>query len=140
MSQVNRKTYLIDIYHLLEARFSVEELKTLCFKLKAIRYEDLPGAGRKDKIRELVELFDRLGRMDELETAVRQARPRIKFPSKPLDPLPRTASRRLDGMPTNPNILLSSPVAAQSQPKRNLTPITIILALLGIGLLTKRWT
>ena len=122
MRQVNRKTYLIDIYHVLEDHFSVEELKTLCFKLKVVRYEDLPGAGRAAKIRELVELFDRLGRMGELETAVRRERPRIKFPSKPLTPPPRTASRRLDSTPIDQQALQRNiPVTrlAEAQPSHS---------------------
>lgn len=58
---------------LLDSRFSLEELRTLCFDLD-VEYENLPGEGKAAKARELIAHMQRHGRMPELVAAVRRAR------------------------------------------------------------------
>lgn len=54
--------------------FGEEDLRDLAFEL-AIEYDDLPGATRKDKARELVVYCHRRGRLAELKQATLQRRP-----------------------------------------------------------------
>jgi hypothetical protein len=53
--------------------FDLEELRTLCFDLH-VEYDDLRGEGRVAKVRELVALMERLGRLVDLVDLVRQKR------------------------------------------------------------------
>jgi hypothetical protein len=59
---------------------SEEELITLCFDL-GIDYDDLPARGKQNKIRELITLCRRTGRLPELTAALRQARPNVDWPA-----------------------------------------------------------
>ncbi|MBK9711493.1 MAG: hypothetical protein IPO81_09230 [Kouleothrix sp.] len=54
--------------------FSDDELRELCFDL-GIDYENLPGAGKAAKARELVAYAQRRGRMQDLVTTCQQLRP-----------------------------------------------------------------
>ena len=56
---------LTQLRQLLVKRFSDGELRTLCFDL-GVEYEDLPGAGKTDKARELVDYMDRYDRLADL--------------------------------------------------------------------------
>ena len=55
-------------------RFDLEELRTLCFDL-GVDYDSLRGEGKEAKARELVGYIERRGRLDELETRIKQLRP-----------------------------------------------------------------
>ncbi len=53
---------------------------TLCFELN-IDFENLAGATKKDKVRELLQHCQRYGRLEELQTEVGKLRPRIDWPN-----------------------------------------------------------
>ena len=57
--------FVIDLFDLYNTHFNEEEVKTLCFKLD-IDYDSLMGNGKKGKIRELIHLFDRKGKIEVL--------------------------------------------------------------------------
>src|SRR5262245_25257808 len=60
--------------------FNDDELRELCFALQ-FNYEELPAVyGISGKVRELILFFERQGRMGELLTAVRTARPHPTWP------------------------------------------------------------
>lgn len=58
--------------------FDGEELKTLCFDLK-VDYDDLAGAGKRDKARELVGYMERRGRLPELVVFADKKRPHMNW-------------------------------------------------------------
>ena len=62
---------LTQLRQLLSKRFSDGELRTLCFDL-GVAYEDLPGSGKADKARELVDYMDRHERLADLVRVGRQ--------------------------------------------------------------------
>jgi hypothetical protein len=70
---------LTQLRQLLAKRFSDGELHTLCFDL-GVEYEDLPGAGKADKARELVDYMDRYERLADLLRVGRGARPDVPWP------------------------------------------------------------
>lgn len=57
---------LTDLRQKLIDRYSLEDLRTLCFDL-GVDYENLPGEGKSAKARELVTHLQRKGRISELE-------------------------------------------------------------------------
>ena len=59
------REYLTELRKILTNRFNESELRDLCFDL-GLDYDDLPGAGKKDKARELVAYYHRRGRIGEL--------------------------------------------------------------------------
>lgn len=70
---------LLRLWHLIEKHFSESELQSLCFRLK-IDYEALPGSGKGNKARELVEFCARHVRLPELLRCLRDVRPRVDWP------------------------------------------------------------
>jgi hypothetical protein len=70
---------LTELRQVLDARFSEEELRMLCFDL-SIDYDDLPGEGKAGKARELVAFLGRHGRIPELLEIGRQLRPDVPWP------------------------------------------------------------
>lgn len=69
---------LSKLRQLLTRHFDDGELHDLCFDLH-IEYDDLPGAGRKDKVRELVARCERHGRIPELVEECRRLRPNASW-------------------------------------------------------------
>ncbi|MFP4436184.1 MAG: TIR domain-containing protein [Chloroflexaceae bacterium] len=69
---------LTRLRELLTTRFNEGELRTLCFDL-GIDYDDLPGAGKADKARELVSYCARHARLVDLPARGRQVRPDISW-------------------------------------------------------------
>ena len=63
---------------MIATHFSDSELRDLCFDL-AIDYENLPGHGKGDKVRELVAYVERYKRLAELVKEVRRLRPTIDW-------------------------------------------------------------
>ena len=63
-----------ELRRVLTRLFDDEELRTLCFDLD-VDYDSLRGEGKGAKARELVALEERMGRLAELEAAVRRERP-----------------------------------------------------------------
>jgi len=60
----------------LTQRFDEGELRTLCFDLD-VDYDCLPGAGKANKARELVEYFERRGELYQLIRRVRMLRSQV---------------------------------------------------------------
>lgn len=58
----------------LEQRFNLSELNTLCFELN-VEYEQVSGSTRSEKVVELIKYMDRRGRYQDLFKAVEIARP-----------------------------------------------------------------
>lgn len=73
----NQET-LIKLRETLHARFSEEDLRTLCFDLN-IDYDVLPAEGKSGKDRELIAYLVRRGRISELIDYIRKMRPDISL-------------------------------------------------------------
>ena len=58
--------------------FSEDELRDLCFDL-GVDYENLPGAGKSGKARELIAYAQRRGSLDKLVEQARQLRPNAEW-------------------------------------------------------------
>jgi photosystem II stability/assembly factor-like uncharacterized protein len=74
--RVAKRKYRAKLRRILVQRFDEGELRTLCFELE-INYEDLPGAGRANKARELVAYLDRRRRISDLIRTGKELRPDI---------------------------------------------------------------
>ncbi|HRQ40109.1 MAG TPA: hypothetical protein PLD25_19540 [Chloroflexota bacterium] len=72
--QIPKSTILI----VLQRRFALEELKTLCFHLSA-DFDDLPGEGKVGKARELIKYLERRDRLPELINEMNRQRPNIEW-------------------------------------------------------------
>lgn len=68
--------YRVRLYDFLNNRFSDDDVKDLCFRLD-IEYENLLGGTRRNKIQQLIDAMDRLGRLPELITAIKHLRPNL---------------------------------------------------------------
>jgi hypothetical protein len=68
---------LTRLREMLVKRFSVEELRTLCFDL-GLEYDGLPGDGKEAKARELVAYLERRDRIPELEEKSKRLRPDLE--------------------------------------------------------------
>jgi hypothetical protein len=73
-----RSKHLGKLRKILAERFSEDELRTFCFDLN-VDYEDLPGEGKAAKARELLALYERHHRVDELIQLGQQTRPDISW-------------------------------------------------------------
>jgi CheY-like chemotaxis protein len=84
---------LVYLHNVLSVRFSEEELRTLCFYLR-IDYDSLPGQGKENKARELIEFLERRTRIDELIQAGQQQRPDIPW-NQAQETIPRKLTARV---------------------------------------------
>jgi hypothetical protein len=75
MSRI-RSDYLTGLRQILATHFDEGELRTLCFDLH-IDYDDLPGAGKVNKARELVAYLERHGQIPNLLEVGKQLRPDV---------------------------------------------------------------
>ena len=80
----NNDSYLTKLRKFLLQYFNFEELKTICFDL-GFDFDSLPGDGSAAKIRELLILVARQGRLESLLSRVREERPNIPWPPVPED-------------------------------------------------------
>ena len=78
---------------LLADRFDAGELRTLCFDLQ-IDYDDLPGAGKANKARDLVAYMERHARLPQLIALGRKLRPDVPW-DQVFDRAPDTSLGRL---------------------------------------------
>lgn len=69
---------LVRLHELLAQHFSLEELRTLCFRL-GLDIADLPGEGKSAKARELVTYMERRGRTAELIAAAKRERDHVNW-------------------------------------------------------------
>jgi len=67
---------LTKLRQILADKFDEDELRDLCFDLR-VDYQDLAGAGKRGKARELVAYLDRRGRIHELVIKVYKQRPKV---------------------------------------------------------------
>lgn len=74
----SKRDRLVDLHEVLAVRFNESELRTLCFDLE-IDYDDLPGAAKTDKARELVAYLERRERIHELAQVGRRLRPDVSW-------------------------------------------------------------
>jgi len=70
--------------HSITVYFDAEELRTLCFDL-GVDYDDLRGAGKTNKARDLVAYLERRGRVAELVQACSRRRPDAAWEAWPDD-------------------------------------------------------
>ena len=68
------------LHEILVDRFSIDEIRTLCFEL-GIEYEELDGDGRTGKARELITYVERRGRTQDLINCAKIARPEANWPT-----------------------------------------------------------
>jgi hypothetical protein len=73
----------VKVKNLLNNRFSVEELDTICFEL-GIDAENLKGFTKEAKAREMVIYLDNRGRLSQLIAVARARRPALDWPSAEL--------------------------------------------------------
>jgi WD40 repeat protein/LysM repeat protein len=78
-------TYLTQLRKTLTQRFSLDELKTLCFDL-GIDFEELPAKTKSGIARELVEYCKHRHRIDDLVKKGRELRSDIDWPAPPAPP------------------------------------------------------
>jgi len=77
-------TYLTQLRQLLDRYFILDEFKTLCFDL-SVDYDNVPGETKTAKIRELLLVLGRHGRLPHLITILQQERPDVDWPPVPND-------------------------------------------------------
>lgn len=77
-SSVSHDT-IVALYTLLSTYFSMSELHDFCFQL-GVSFEDIPGATRSAKARELVGYMNRNGRLPELVRKGRRLRSHVTWP------------------------------------------------------------
>jgi hypothetical protein len=78
------REHLVELRQILTTRFDAGELRTICFDL-GIDYDDLPGAAKTDKIKELVVYLECHNRTAELVKMGKQLRPDISWVFYPLE-------------------------------------------------------
>ena len=76
--QNDSATYQTRLRNILVDRFSLDELRTLCFDM-ALDYDMLPGQGKEAKARELITFMNRRNRLDELVQSINDARPNLEI-------------------------------------------------------------
>lgn len=69
----------IMVQHALQQFFSLDELQQLAFEM-GVECDNLPGATKERKARELVLFLDRRGQMELLVQTIREMRPNIPLP------------------------------------------------------------
>jgi hypothetical protein len=67
----------VQLHRWLDDYFNDRKLRTLCLEI-GVDYDDLPFSGQLAKARELVGWCTRNGRLDTLETTIRQQRPNLR--------------------------------------------------------------
>jgi hypothetical protein len=80
LTQSDRDDLRVRLWELLVTYLNKEELKTLCFHLEEVNYDDLPGEGKKGKARELVMHLENRGRLRELVEIGKRLRPDVDWP------------------------------------------------------------
>jgi ATP/maltotriose-dependent transcriptional regulator MalT len=89
---------LANLRQTLTARFSADELRTLCFDL-GIDSENLPGEGKAGKARELLLYLERYDRIPELIECCRQSRPDVPWDDLLKEERPEMTPSRFEPLP-----------------------------------------
>lgn len=98
--------------------FNADELADLCYRL-GIEYDNLPGATKGAKARELVDYCRRHGRIEELIAAGRQLRPHVLWADPDYAPTPSPEQANFGGPPTGtpvsniPSVMPGGPLPPQ---------------------------
>jgi hypothetical protein len=77
-----RRKYLTCLREIVALYFNEGELRTLCFDL-GVDYDDLPGKGKTEKAKDLVEYLEHRGRISELVEIGQQLRPNVSWGTAP---------------------------------------------------------
>jgi hypothetical protein len=93
------REYLVQLREMLTASFDAGELRTLCFDL-GIDYDDLPGEGKGNKVRELITYLERRDRIPELVRICEQQRPNVAWRDVP--GAPQDIPAALPAVPAEP--------------------------------------
>lgn len=113
----------------IEERFDDDELQTLCYDL-SVNYETLSGDNLSAKVRELIELFERLNELPRLISYCKQKRKNV-----PWDEI-EAAARAEAAAPVKAEKTAKGPALPPVQSSRplqvTLTPQTIAIAVIGI--------
>ena len=80
----NSAAYLSKLHNSIDRSFSLGEIRTLCFNL-GVDYESVAGEEKQSRIRELLLVLGRNGRLPELVALAQQERPHIDWPPVPSD-------------------------------------------------------
>jgi len=112
-----QRQYLIRLYQILDTRFSDDELKTLCFHLDGVDYDQLRG----DKARELVSYLERHERIPELVKLGKELRDDIHWEDTP----PEQLLARLKHARRSPEGTPSAPAGTFTQEKTQATVDTV---------------
>lgn len=89
----SRRSYLTNVFNLLCRSFDEGELRTICFNL-GIDYDNLEGAGKANKARELLVYLERRARTHELIEICSQQRPRLSWYGSASQTPPGTRQQR----------------------------------------------
>ena len=73
---------LVRLYRFIDGSYDRPEFRTLCFDL-GVDYDSLPGDGKADKERELIEHLERRGRVQEFVELGQRLRPDVPWESLP---------------------------------------------------------
>ena len=93
----NSIKYLAHIHELLDRHFDLEEFRTLCFEL-GVDADSLGGEGKSARMRELVRVLVRNGRLPHLITLAQRKRSHVTWP--PVPPNFQSASSSSEDAPT----------------------------------------
>jgi len=94
---VTDSAYLKRLHSLLDAHFSLEEVRLLCFNL-GVDFDNLRGEGKTAKARELVSLLNRKGLLSNLLNEISEERPNVTWPNKEEHSQPRNLDETLQAM------------------------------------------
>ena len=83
MDTIIDRDYLAEMHRILELRFDESELKAFCYNSGIVNYDNLQGAGKADKARELVGYCERNGKLADLVAAGKRLRPDILWRDPP---------------------------------------------------------
>jgi hypothetical protein len=96
-----RTDFLVEVRNEIDRCFNEAELKDLCFEL-GVEYENLEGARKTDKVRDLVTQMERMQKMDALLEACKRKVPRGRWPTAPPVQMSSTTRTPMDKLVTSP--------------------------------------
>ncbi len=121
------RQYLTRLRQILDTRFDLEELRTLCSDL-GVDYDSLPGEGKAAKARELVNYLERHDRISDLVELGKQIRPGLSWEHTPEEiGTASTSEREFFNREDELNLLQAERLRASR------SPYTLISAPAGYG-------
>ena len=113
----------------IEERFDDSELQTLCFDL-GVKYETLSGDNLTDKVRELIEHFERLNEVPRLISYCKEWRKNVPWDEIEAAARAEAAAATKEEKTAKHHVL--PPVKSSRPLQLTLTPQTIAIAVIGI--------